>query len=114
MITFSCKKISKEDIIKCAFALNKTEYNLLIFLLKKERKYTVYQISELLKLDRTTIQKAIKNLADKELVKKTQRNAPGGGRSFLYSIETKKEIKDKIKNLISKWCEEVEDAINKL
>lgn len=114
MILFSCKKISKEDLIKCAFALNKTEYKLLIFLLKKEKKYNAYQISGLMKLDRTTIQKAIKNLADKELVKRVQRNISGGGYTFLYIISDKKEIKDKIKKVICKWCKGVEEAISKL
>jgi len=114
MITFSCKKISKEDLIKCTFALNKTEYNLLIFLLQKEKKYNAIQISELMELDRTTIQKAIKNLVDKELVKKTQKNISGGGYTFLYLIEDKKVIKDKIKEVIRKWCKGVECAISEL
>ncbi|RLI62097.1 MAG: MarR family transcriptional regulator [Promethearchaeia archaeon] len=114
MITFSCKKIAKEDLIKCAFALNKTEYHLLIFLLKKDKKYTATQISKIVKLDRTTIQKAIKSLVDKELVKKTQRNISGGGYTFLYSIEDKKEIKKKIKEVIHKWCKGVEKAVNEI
>jgi predicted transcriptional regulator len=114
MITFSCKQISQEDLIRCTFALNKTEYNLLIFLLEKEKKYTAHQISELMKLDRTTIQKAIKNLVDKQLVKRRQKNISEGGYTFLYLIEDKKEIKNKIKNVIHNWCKGVEDAINEL
>ena len=114
MITFSCKRISKENLIKCAFALNKTEYNLLIFLLENEKKYTAFQISELMKLDRTTIQKAVKNLVDKELVIRLQRNIPGGGYTFLYVINDKREIKEKIKRVIHKWCKGVEEAISDL
>jgi len=114
MIKFSCKKISKEDLIKCAFALNKTEYNLLMFLLKKDRNFTAIQISTLMKLDRTTIQKAIKKLVDKELVDRKQKNVPGGGYTFLYLIEDKKEIKNKIKDVIHKWCKSVEDVINEV
>jgi predicted transcriptional regulator len=112
MITFSCKKISKEDLIKCAFALNKTEYNLLMFLLKKDKRFTAIQISELMKLDRTTIQKAISQLVDKELVKRKQKNISGGGYTFLYLIEDRKEIKSKIKEVIRKWCKGVEETIN--
>ena len=102
MITFSCKKISKEDLIKCAFTLNKTEYHLLIFLLKKDKRYTATQISELMELDRTTIQKAITQLVNKELVKRKQKNISGGGYTFLYLIEDKKEIKNKLKEVICK------------
>jgi len=114
MITFSCKKISKEDLIKCSLALNKTEYNLLIFLLKKDKSFTATQISELMELDRTTIQKAITRLVDKELVKRKQINISGGGYTFLYLIEDKKEIKNKIKEVIHKWCKGVEKAINEV
>ncbi len=114
MITFLCKKISKEDLIRCAFALNKTEYNLLIFLSKKEDKYTAAQISEFMKLDRTTIQKAIKNLVDKKIVKRTQQNISGGGYMFLYAISDKKKIKEKIKKVVNKWCKGVKESINEL
>ena len=114
MIKFSCREISKEDLIKCTFALNRTEYNLLIFLLKKEKKYTAFQISELMKLDRTTIQKAIKKLVDTKLVNRIQRNIPNGGYTFLYIIKDKKEIKDKIKKVVHKWCKGIEEAIGEL
>ncbi|MHA1575358.1 MAG: helix-turn-helix domain-containing protein [Alphaproteobacteria bacterium] len=114
MITFSCKKISKEDLIKCSLALNKTEYNLLMFLLKKDRCFTAIQISDLMTLDRTTIQKAISNLVEKGLVKRKQKNISGGGYTFLYLIEDKKEIKNKIKEVIRKWCKGVEEAINEI
>jgi predicted transcriptional regulator len=114
MITFSCKKISKENLIKCSLALNKTEYNLLMFLLKKDKSFTAIQISELMNLDRTTIQKAISNLVEKELVKRKQKNISGGGYTFLYLIENKQEIKNKIKEVIRKWCKGVEEAINEI
>lgn len=114
MITFSCKKISKEELIKCALGLNKTDYNLLVFLLKNEKEKTAYQISELMELDRTTIQKSVKNLLDKGLVKRIQRNISGGGYTFLYKINDKNEIKYKIKKVIRKWSKGVEESISKL
>jgi len=114
MITFSCKRISKEDLIRCAFSLNKTEYNLLIFLLKRNKRYTATQISESMNLDRTTIQKAITSLVNKGVVKRRQKNISGGGYTFLYLIEDKKGIKNKIKEVIHKWCEGVENAINEI
>jgi len=112
MVTFSCKKISKEDLVKCSLALNKTEYNLLMFLLKKDQSFTAIQISELMNLDRTTIQKAISSLVEKKLVKRKQKNISGGGYTFLYLIENKQEIKNKMREVIRKWCKGVEEAIN--
>jgi len=114
MVTFSCKKISQEELIRCAFNLNKTEYNILMFLLKNNKKYTVSQISQIMKLDRTTIQKAIKNLTNEELVKRRQINLSAGGYMFFYKINDKNEIKNKIKKIIYEWYKHVEEAINKL
>lgn len=37
MVTFACKRIRKEELIKCSFDLNKTEYNVLMFLLGGEK-----------------------------------------------------------------------------
>ena len=35
MISFACKDIDKEELIRCSFELNKTEYKLLMFLMLK-------------------------------------------------------------------------------
>ena len=114
MITFSCKQISQEDLVRCAFGLNKTAYNLLIFLLKKDRKYTATQIAELLNLDRTTVQKAVKDLASKGLVERSQMNLEKGGYTFFYRINGKEQIKSRILQIINDWCKRVEEAVNQL
>ena len=114
MLTFSCKTISQEDLVRCAFDLNKTEYNVLVFLLKKNERRTATQISESMKLDRTTVQKAIKKLVEKGLVKRSQINLSGGGYTFFYKINNRDEIKEKMKNVTHKWYRRVEEAINML
>ena len=114
MVKFSCKTISKEDLIKCAFALNKTDYKLLMFLLNKDKSLTTKQISGFMGLDRTTVQKAASHLVSKRIVKRRQKNIPGGGYTFLYSIGNKEEVKSKIKEVVRNWCEGIEDAINEI
>jgi predicted transcriptional regulator len=114
MVTFSCKKISQEELIRCSFELNKTEYHLFVFLFKKEDFYTIAKISKLMNLDRTTIQKSIKNLLDKKLVKRIQKNISKGGYIFLYKINNKKEIKIKMKKIILNWSKGIEKAIENL
>lgn len=114
MVTFSCKKISQEELIRCAFGLNKTEYNVLLFLLKQNKERVASQISEDMGLDRTTVQKAIKNLADKELAERVQRNLSGGGYTFLYKPKDKKEIRYKMKKVTREWYNGIEEAIDRL
>ena len=114
MVTFSCKRITEEELIRCSFNLNKTEYNILIFLLKSDRAHKVSQIYKAMKLKRTTIQKAIKNLVEKGLVKRTQKNLSRGGYVFLYKPSNKDEIKSKMKEITYKWYKRVEKAISEL
>ena len=114
MVTFSCKKITEEELMRCSFNLNKTEYNVLIFLLKKDKTYTASQISEGMELDRTTVQKAIKNLIEKGLAKRAQKNLSRGGYIFLYQPNNKNRIKSKMKEITYDWYKNVEEAIDKL
>ncbi len=114
MITFSCKNITEEELTRCSFNLNKTEYNVLLFLLKNYKLHTILHISKSMKLERTTIQKAVKGLVEKELVDKIQKNLPKGGYILLYRVKYKEEIKSKIKKLAHKWYKDFQETINKL
>ncbi len=100
--------------MRCSFNLNKTEYNILIFLLKKNKKCSVIQIAEAINLERTTVQKAIKNLSNKKLVRKWKRNLAKGGCLYLYIVIDKKDIKKNMLNIIYRWYQEVEKQIKSL
>ncbi|MCD6495703.1 MAG: MarR family transcriptional regulator [Candidatus Aenigmarchaeota archaeon] len=114
MITFSCKSISEEELIRCSFDLNKTEYNLLIFLMSKNSSLTVSSISAGMGLERTSIQKAVKGLVQKGLVRRTQKNLAKGGYIFLYTPDNKDEIKSRMKYIVRKWYKAVERSIDSL
>ncbi len=114
MITFACKKIKQEELIRCSFSLNKTEYNVLMFLLKRDSPLTASQIAEIMGLERTTVQKAVKNLFSKKLAGRMQKNLPKGGYTFFYEIRNKKEIKDRMKSIVYDWYKSAEKAINKI
>lgn len=114
MITFSCKKISEKELIRCSFNLNKTDYDLLIFMLKSDRMQTVLEIAKAMGLERTTVQKAMKHLVDKGLVKRAQTNLSGGGYVFSYSPNDKEDIKSRMKDITRRWYKGVEEAIDKL
>jgi len=110
--SFSCKKIRLEEIVRCAFVLNKTEHDVLVYLLKADDKFSATRISKEMELDRSTIQKALSGLLEKNLVTRTQRNLEGGGYTFLYGADRKEEIKQRIIDRIEDWCEGVEDIVN--
>ena len=114
MITFSCKNISEKELIRCSFNLNKTDYDLLIFMLKRDGAQTVLEVASTMGLERTTVQKAMKHLVDKGLVKRDQTNLSGGGYVFSYSPNNKEDIKNRMKDITRKWYDSVEEAIDKL
>ena len=111
MISFACKRISQEELIRCSFELNKTEYNILLFLLENKNFYSASQIGEYMELERTTIQKSIKKLVEKNLAIKIQRNLPQGGYTFLYKVKNEREIKKKMKRIVYEWYRHVVKAI---
>ncbi|MCK4730492.1 MAG: winged helix-turn-helix transcriptional regulator [Candidatus Aenigmarchaeota archaeon] len=114
MITFACKKIKQEEFIRCSFNLNKTEYNILMFLLKKNQKCSVIQMAEAMNLERTTVQKAIKSLLSKKLVRKWKRNLAKGGCLYLYIVIDKEDIKKNMRDIIYRWYQEIEKQIKNL
>ncbi|MGM5480416.1 MAG: helix-turn-helix domain-containing protein [Nanobdellota archaeon] len=112
-LSFACKQIDFKDIIMCSFSLNKTEYNLFIFLLSQDDPVCTSTIGEMTGKDRTTIQKAIKGLVSKDLVYKHQVNLDSGGYTFVYSIKDKNELKQKLLDIVNRWHESVVKYINK-
>jgi len=67
-----------------------------------------------MKLERTTVQKAIKSLIEKDLVLRKQENLEKGGYMFFYKIKKKEELKYKLKKIVTDWHKKVETFIDSL
>lgn len=100
---FTCKQIEPKDLIKCTFGLNKTELELFLFLTKSNKCETVQTVSKNLELDRTTIQKSLKKLLEKEIIERRQNNLDNGGYVFLYCVKKKPEIREKMQGILDEW-----------
>ena len=107
MISFACQDIEFSDLLRCSFSLNKTEYNVMMFLLKTDKWFTASKLAKVMELDRTTVQKAIKKLAEKDIVERHQENLDKGGYIFHYRIKNKKDIKERMQKIVEKWYDEV-------
>ena len=113
MISFACQDIEFKDLLRCSFELNKTEYNVFMFLLKTDKWFTASKLGQIMKLDRTTVQKAIKKLTEKDLATRHQENLEKGGYVFHYKIKNKEEIKQRMQNIVNTWHEEVKKEIKR-
>ena len=103
MIDFACKKFDLEEVIKCVLGLSKSEFKLLKFLERYEKKFTTKQLSKRLDLDKSTIQRSIKKLHEKNLVIRSQMNRSSGGYVFLYKLKDKKEIRKFVMKIFNNW-----------
>ncbi len=112
-LSFACNHIDFKDLLTCSFDLNKTEYMLFRFLLDQEESLSVQQIGELTSRDRTTVQKAMKQLLAQDLVHKHQVNLEQGGYAFVYAIKDKAVVKQKMLSIVKQWYEQVVEEITK-
>lgn len=113
-VTFACKKITHEELIRCSFDLNKTEYNVLMFLLKDGESSEASEIGNRMGLERSTVQKAISGLWEKNLVRRTRRNLPKGGYTYIYRVEQKDGIKSRMEKIVYDWYKGVKKEIDLL
>ncbi len=110
-VSFACKNVELKDIIKCSFNLNKTEYELFLFLIKHADGGMIKDISKMVGFERSTVQKALKALVGKKIVERIQRNNEGGGYSFYYRIIDKGDIKKRVLDNVDKWQKSVKNLV---
>jgi len=111
---FACKKIDKENLLRCSLGLNKMEYKVFVFLFANDRWFKVSSIARHMNLDRTSIQKAVKKLVAKSLVVRIQKNIVKGGYVYFYRANQKDMIKSNILRIIHEWCESVVKEIERM
>ena len=112
MIDFGCREFDLDDIMKCGLGLTKAEFRVMRYLVQHPEELTTSEIAEKIGLDITTIQKAVKKLADKGVVSRSQKNLEGGGYMYLYRSNPRTEIREVLKGIIKKWSSAVEDRID--
>jgi len=112
-LNFVCKIITLEQILKCSFGLNKTEIVILKHLLDIKEEETIEDIITSVKKDRTTIQRSVKRLFEKELIKRRQINLDKGGYVYVYSYRPKAELKEKVSKIFEQFKEMVGNEVQK-
>lgn len=112
MVEFACKRLELRELIKCCFSMNKTEYSIFSFLLDQSEGLCTSVIAEMMGKDRTTIQKSIKVMFQKNIVTKHQINLKKGGYIFVYAIREKDELKKRMHGITNEWFNSVTKSID--
>ncbi|MEM0231447.1 MAG: helix-turn-helix domain-containing protein [Candidatus Woesearchaeota archaeon] len=113
MISFACRTIDFEELFSCSFGLKKTDYKIFNIILQSGKRLTVSSIAKILGKERTVVQKSVKSLLEKRLVKRYQENIQNGGYRFYYEAEDKEEIRKRLLEIIRRWSSNVEDVVSK-
>jgi len=115
MIDFACKKFDLNEVIRCSLNLTKKEFKILEYLMKNPKKeFTTQQIAGVFNIGLSTSQKAIKNISEKGLLKKIQKNLNKGGYTIIYSIKEQRVLKQRILEIIHSWVKKVEKEIENI
>jgi len=77
MVKYLCKNFDLNSMVKCSFSLTDPELKVFLEILKKEN-ITVNYLSTKFKRDRSTIQKIILNLLEKNLISKIKKSLKQG------------------------------------
>jgi predicted transcriptional regulator len=114
MIDFACKKFSLEEVLRCSLNLSKAELDILKFLIKnKHEDVNTKIIQSKVKLDLTTVQRAVKKIYKLGILDRTQANLGNGGYVFSYKIKSKVEIKNKVIEIVDNWSKRVGNEFDK-
>lgn len=109
-VNFACKKFPIDQVLRCTFGLSNPEFKILKVLLAQGES-SVEEIAKVLGKDRTTIQRAIKGLVRKDLVKRRQYNLESGGYQYYYYPQNKEAIKQRIQKQFERFSQLVHREI---
>ena len=109
MIDFACQKIDLNDVVKCGLGLTKSDLFIFNFMRNNSTEwFSTEDIAKKVKLNLSTVQRAVKKLREAEVLILKQQNLENGGYIFLYQAENKNKIRKVILKIAESWIKKVE------
>ncbi|MHA3962409.1 MAG: helix-turn-helix domain-containing protein [Candidatus Thorarchaeota archaeon SMTZ1-45] len=91
------------DLLCCAFGLRNSEIDTYFSLMDGPK--TVEQISEIIGKDRSTVQRVLNKLLNKNLVERTTHFIDRGGYYYEYSAKSSEKVRKEILSQLDEWYE---------
>lgn len=102
-----------EELLKTIHNLSPQETEILSLLCEKDLK--VKKIAKRTDKDRSTVQRYISKLISTGLIsRRSEKNEKGNGRYFVYYVNDKDELKEKIKERLEEWKKEKMNVLKEL
>ena len=116
---------SSERLFKCILGLNKTESKVFGYLLKNANVGTS-ELTEILEMDRSSIQRAVQDLFELKLIERKSismkdyietkkiKTSKKQGYLYVYNVKNMDSIKAQFKKLLDKWYKSMLNYIENL
>ncbi len=113
-VDFACRNFELFEVVRCALGLTKGETKVFRYFLESSGWESTKQVSEDLGLDLSTVQRAVKKLYGKGVLKRFQQNLDNGGYQFVYQSRDSGEVKEEIMSVINSWVDRVDEELASL
>ncbi|MCD6448765.1 MAG: ArsR family transcriptional regulator [Thermoplasmata archaeon] len=101
------------SMFKCLFNIGENEIKIYKILLEREMR--VGEIVEIVRKDRSTIQRCLKKLMECGMVKREKKIIEdGGGYYYVYSGISPNELKEWLQKCIERWYSGMKEAVENL
>ncbi len=105
------RELSVEEIMNCMFGLKGFETRIYFEIINRGT-VTVNDLVNNFDKDRSTVQRALQNLAIARLIYREQKNIKNGGYYYVYTAAPFAEVKEMIKSAVKKWADTVVDWVD--
>ncbi len=115
MIDFACKKFELREVVKCSLGLTKADLQVFEAFLKNPSKdFKSSDLAGITGLDLSTVQRSVKKLYEKRVLRRKQVNLSKGGYTYKYRAKPKEEVTSIVRGIIFNWAERVSEELDKL
>jgi predicted transcriptional regulator len=103
---FACKTIDVQQILKCSLGLSKAGCSVLRELMSQEDWITSEELAITTGYDLATVQRSLKHLHERNVVKRIQHNREVGGYEYYYLLVDKKAFRNVVTQTMEEWMQE--------
>lgn len=114
MIDFACRRFELDDVINCGLGLSKADFKIMNYMSKDSTEwYTTEDLAKILRLNLSTVQRTVKRLYEKSIIRRRQKNLDNGGYIYIYQARSKKEIGGLVNDVVQSWARKVNEEFEK-
>jgi predicted transcriptional regulator len=109
---FACETFEMEEVLRCALSLTKAETRVFFYFREHDDWHATRDVAETTSLDLSTVQRAVKKLAEKDVLRRYQQNLSNGGYQYVYRTVPQEQIKDCVLDIVHDWLAKLKEELD--